>query len=98
MEYRDALESFKNGSVANFNRKQLEELLAAVTRERLLNADHEIKSSMMVACAQTLLSVRCSQELNNNTVTVARLSLFVSLAALIVSGGLVVMKAMGIIP
>jgi hypothetical protein len=36
--------------------------------------------------SKALLSVRCSQELNDKSVTIARLSLFVSLAALILAG------------
>lgn len=86
MNYQDLREKLTSGKIVDMKRNELEEFITYATRERLTNSSHEISLSIMIACAQTLLNVRCSQELNNNSVEVARLSLFVSLAALIVSG------------
>jgi len=86
MEYQELREKFTRGTIIDMSRRELEEFITALTKERLTNANHETTASIMIATAQTLLSVRCSQELNNNSVIVARLSLFVSLAGLILAG------------
>ena len=97
MQYRELRDKLTSGTIVDMTREELESFISDATRERLTNANHETTASIMIDCAKALLTVRCSQEMNNNTVMVARLSLFVSLAALIVSGGLVILNLMGLI-
>ena len=86
MQYRELREKLTSGKIVDMSREELEAFISDATRERITDCTHETTAAMMVDCAKALLSVRCSQELNDKTIMVARLSLFVSLAGLILAG------------
>jgi hypothetical protein len=86
MQYRELREKLTSGTIVEMTRAELEAFISDATRVRVTDCTNETTTAMMVDCAKALLSVRCSQEMNDRSITLARLSLFVSLAGLILAG------------
>jgi len=83
--YDDVRKAFDNGTVIDSSRRELEQLLIAVGRERILNPANQARASEMGETMRQLLAARQSQELHDKATRIAIIALVVSLAAFLVA-------------
>ncbi|MES2635056.1 MAG: hypothetical protein V4669_18965 [Pseudomonadota bacterium] len=83
--YDDVRNAFDQGTVVDASRQELEQLLLAVGRARVLDPANQARAAEMGETMRQLLAARQSQEAHSQAMSVAKLALWVSLAALVAS-------------
>ena len=83
--YEDARAAFDEGTVMNASKTELEQLLLAVGRTRVLDPVNQARAGEMGETLRQLLAARQSEEMHSDALRVSRVALWVSLAALIAS-------------
>lgn len=84
-QYDDVRAAFDNGAVVDASKTELEQLLLAVGRERILHPANQARASEMGETMRQLLAARQSQEMHTQALRVSRLALWVALVALVAS-------------
>jgi hypothetical protein len=83
--YDDVRAAFDEGTVVNASKSELEQLLLAVGRARVLDPANQARAAEMGETMRQLLAARQSEEMHSQALRVSRVALWVSLAALIAS-------------
>jgi hypothetical protein len=83
--YDDVRKAFDNATIIDASRRELEQFLVAVGRERILNPANQARASEMGETMRQLLSARQSEELHNKATRIAIIALVVSIAAFLIS-------------
>lgn len=83
--YDDVRAAFDEGTVVNASKAELEQLLLAVGRTRVLDPVNQARAAEMGETMRQLLAARQSEEMHTQALRVSRVALWVSLAALIAS-------------
>ena len=83
--YDDVRTAFDEGAVVNASKSELEQLLLAVGRARVLDPANQARAAEMGETMRQLLAARQSEEMHSQALRVSRVALWVSLAALIAS-------------
>ena len=81
----DVRAAFDNGTVVNASRKELEQLLLANGRARILHGANQARASEMGETMRQLLAARQSEEIQNKSAWIATIALIVAIAALFCS-------------
>lgn len=96
LHYDHVREAFDSGAVLEASKEDLEQLLLAVGRARVLDPANQARAAEMGETLRQLLAARQSQELHNNANRVAKVALYISIAAL-VAGVIQALAALNII-
>ena len=80
--YDDVRIAFSSGSVVDASKSELEQLLLALGRARILDGANQASASEMGETMRQLLAARQSQELHDQSVKIAVIALIISIAAL----------------
>lgn len=83
--YDDVRAAFDDGTVVEASTAELEQLLLAVGRARVLDPANQARASEMGETMRQLLAARQSQDSHSQAMRVAQVALWVSVAALIAS-------------
>jgi hypothetical protein len=83
--FSDVQSVFDKGIVAECTREELEQLLIAIGRERILDPVNQARVSQMGETIRQLLAARQSQELHQHSSRLAVIALIISLVALMCS-------------
>jgi hypothetical protein len=83
--YDDVRAAFDDGSVVTATKVELEQLLLAVGRARVLDPANQARASEMGETMRLLLAARQSEEMHGQALGVARAALWISIAALVAS-------------
>ena len=92
----DVRQAFDNETVVNASKEELEQLLLAVGRARVLDPANQARSAEMGETMRQLLAARQSESMHTQALSVARIALWVSALALLASLA-EVLVALGII-
>lgn len=93
--YDDVVEAFRSGTVVGASKSELEQLLLAVARARVLDPINQATASQMGETMRQLLAARQSAEMHSQAIRISKLALWVSALALIASVLQVVVAAVG---
>lgn len=94
--YDEVLQAFNNETVVNASKEELEQLLLAVGRARVLDPANQARCAEMGETMRQLLAARQSESMHTQALSVARIALWVSALALLASLA-EVLVALGII-
>ena len=83
--YDDVRSAFDSGTVVDASKEELEQLLLAVGRERVLHPANQARAAEMGETMRQLLAARQSEAMHAQALSVSRLALWVSLIALMAS-------------
>lgn len=83
--YDDVRAAFDDGTVVEASTAELEQLLLAVGRARVLDPANQARASEMGETMRQLLAARQSQDSHSQAMKVAQVALWVSVAALVAS-------------
>jgi len=83
--YDDVQKAFKSGSVVSADKEELEQLLLAVGRERILSEENRATAAERGETMRQLLAARQSQAMHSQALSTARIALWVSVIALVAS-------------
>ena len=83
--YDDVRQAFDDGTVVGARKAELEQLLLAVGRARVLNPANQARAAEMGETMRQFLAARQSEELHSQALSVARVALWVSVVALVAS-------------
>jgi hypothetical protein len=83
--YDDVLAAFRDGTVISAPKSELEQLLLAVARARVLDPINQATASQMGETMRQLLAVRQSAEMHGEAIRISKLALWVSALALVAS-------------
>lgn len=83
--YDDVRIAFDSGTVVEANKRELEQLLLAVGRARVLNPANQARAAEMGETMRQLLAARQSEAMHSQALSTARLALWVSVVALVAS-------------
>ena len=83
--YDDVRAAFDEGTVVNASKTELEQLLLAVGRVRVLHPANQARAAEMGETMRQLLAARQSEEVHTQVLRVSRLALWISLIALVAS-------------
>ena len=83
--YDDVRAAFDGGTVVDASKEELEQLLLAVGRARVLDPANQARAAEMGETMRQLLAARQSQAMHAQALSVSRIALLVSLVALIAS-------------
>jgi hypothetical protein len=83
--YDDVRAAFDEGTVVNASKTELEQLLLAVGRARVLHPANQARAAEMGETMRQLLAARQSEEVHTQVLRVSRLALWISLIALVAS-------------
>ena len=83
--YDDVRQAFDTGTVVDAGKEELEQLLLAVGRARVLDPANQARASEMGETMRQLLAARQSQSMHSQALGIARLALCVSVIALVIS-------------
>lgn len=83
--YDDVREAFDSGSVATASKEELEQLLLAVGRARILHDANQARAAEMGETMRQLLAARQSQEMHGQALRISKVALWFAVGAFIVS-------------
>lgn len=83
--YDDVRAAFDGKTVVGASKEELEQLLLAIGRERVLHPANQARAAEMGETIRQLLAARQSQAMHAQALSVSRLALWVSLVALVAS-------------
>ena len=83
--YDDVRAAFDGKTVVDASKEELEQLLLAIGRERVLHPANQARAAEMGETIRQLLAARQSQAMHAQALSVSRLALWVSLVALVAS-------------
>ena len=83
--YDDVRQAFDSGNVVNAGKNDLEQLLLAIGRARVLHPANQARAAEMGETLRQLLAARQSQSMHSQALGTARVALWVSVIALITS-------------
>ena len=83
--YDDVRSAFDNGTVVEASKEELEQLLLAVGRERVLHPANQARAAEMGETMRQFLAARQSEAMHAQALSVSRLAMWVSLIALVAS-------------
>ena len=83
--YDDVRAAFDGGTVVDAPKEELEQLLLAVGRARVLDPANQARAAEMGETMRQLLAARQSEAMHAQALSVSRLALWVSLVALVAS-------------
>ena len=83
--YDDVRAAFDAGTVVDASKQELEQLLLAVGRARVLDPANQARAAEMGETMRQLLAARQSESMHAQALSVSRLALWVSLIALLAS-------------
>ena len=81
----DVRQAFDSGTVVDASKEELEQLLLAIGRARVLDPANQARSAEMDETMRQLLAARQSQSMHSQALSVARIALYVSAFALVAS-------------
>jgi hypothetical protein len=84
-QYDDVRTAFDDGTVVNATKVELEQLLLAVGRARVMDPSNQARAAEMGETMRQLLAVRQSEQLHSQALGVARVALWISIVALVAS-------------
>ena len=83
--YDDVIAAFRDGTVVSASKSELEQLLLAVARARVIDPINQATASQMGETMRQLLAVRQSTEMHGEAIRISKLALWVSALAFIAS-------------
>ena len=83
--YDNVRDAFDNGTVVSASKEELEQLLLAVGRARVLDPANQARAAEMGETMRQLLAARQSLETHSQAMSVAKVALWVSVVALLAS-------------
>lgn len=83
--YDDVRAAFDSGNVVTASREELEQLLLAIGRARILNDANQARAAEMGETMRQLLAVRQSQEMHGQALRISKVALWFAVGAFIVS-------------
>ena len=95
--YDDVRAAFDSGTVLVASRQELEQLLLAVGRARVLDPANQARAAEMGETMRLLLAARNSAELQSNANRISKIALWVSVFALLF-GAVQALVALGLLP
>jgi len=95
-DYSQVVSEFQSGGVLSASRVDLEQMLLAIGRERIVSEENRARAAEMGETIRQVLAARQSQELHGQTQRVAWAALIISVAALI-AGVIQALAALNII-